>query len=361
MYLCNVNCVKQLATMILSDFKYKELNGWQLTGLLLNDLNLVVGYNATGKTKTINALSNVIRFIKGELNDIAPSFCCSMTFKNSGLLKFSFEVKEGKVVSETLEKDGYSLIQRTENNAFIKGEAINPPNTKLILQIRRDTIKYPEFEEIIQWAEFTFIFVFSNVTNSPNSLSPYLVSKEPILSAMFEAIPDDKKQLLIDNIRSLDYPIDNIQVLKAENGHKMLYLNESGIDTPLIPFDLSNGMFRVFCVLLYMTYCTIQAKARCLVIDDMGEGLDYKRSEKLGKILFDYCHQNGIQLIVTSNDSFLMNVVDLEYLIILQRKGNIVNCLNSVTDHELFKKFARTGLNNFDMLSSNFIANNLRG
>ena len=344
-----------LAIMILSNFTYKNLDGWQLDELLLGSLNLIVGFNATGKTKTINAISNVIRFIKGEQNDIANSFCCSLTFKNSGVLKYSFEVRNGKVTNEALTKDKVQLIQRNGNQSFIKDSAINPPDTKLILQVRRDTIKYPEFEEIIQWAEYTFVFIFSNITNSPNSLSPYIVSKEPKIPTMFEDITDTQKQSLIRNMCLLGYPIDDIKVIDAETGAKMLYIYESGINTPLTPFDLSNGMFRVFCVLLYMTYCSSLTKARCLIIDDMGEGLDYIRSEKLGKIMFDYCLQNNIQLIVTSNDSFLMNAVDLQYLTILDRNKNKVTSLNNLNNKELFKKFARTGLNNFDMLTSNFV------
>lgn len=347
--------------MILSNFKYKELDGWQLNELSLGELNLVVGLNSTGKTKTINAVSNVIRLIKGEQTEMVKGFSCDMSFQNSGCLEYSFEVKENKIISEVLKKDGECIINRSENQTIIRDEEINPPDSKLILQVRRDTKKYPEFEEIIQWAEYTFVFIFSNITNSPNSLSPYGISNEPKITVMYEKISEKQKQSLLTAMQSLDYPIDSIKESKTETGGKMLYIYESGINIPLTPFDLSNGMFRVFCTLLYMAYCSTLTNARCLIIDDMGEGLDYKRSEKLGKILFDYCYLNDIQLIVTSNDSFLMNVVDLDYLTILQRNGNCVYSLNSVTDHELFKKFARTGLNNFDMLSSNFIANNTRG
>ena len=119
-------------------------------------------------------------------------------------------------------------------------------------------------------------------------------------------------------------------------------------------------MFRVFCVLLYMIYSSTLADARCLMIDDMGEGLDYRRSTKLGKIVFDYCKKNSIQLIVTSNDSFLMDSVPLDLWNILQRNGRTVTSLNSQTHQELFTKFARTGLSNFDILSSNFITNHLQ-
>jgi hypothetical protein len=140
----------------------------------------------------------------------------------------------------------------------------------------------------------------------------------------------------------------------------MLHIYEKGIGTPLTPFELSNGMFRVFCVLLYMLYCSALADARCLIIDDMGEGLDYMRSTRLGKIMFSYCEENHIQLLATSNDSFLMDAVDLQYWNILQRKGGRVYSLNNKNSKELFERFVRTGLSNFDILSSNFLANNTK-
>ena len=161
-------------------------------------------------------------------------------------------------------------------------------------------------------------------------------------------------------MQELGYEINRIEEFKRENGTKMLHIHESGIDVSMTPFDLSNGMFRVFCVLLYLFYCSTQADAHCLIIDDLGEGLDYMRSTKLGKIVFDYCSEHKIQLIVTSNDSFLMDAVDLQYWNILQRKGGRVYSLNNKNSKELFERFVRTGLSNFDILSSNFIANNTK-
>jgi len=116
----------------------------------------------------------------------------------------------------------------------------------------------------------------------------------------------------------------------------------------------------VLCVLLYMIYSASLSDTRCLIVDDMGEGLDFKRSAKLGKTMFEYCNNNHIQLIVTSNDSFLMDTVDLEYWNILRREGNHVVSLSHKSHPSLFEGFSRTGLGNFDLLSSNFINNHLR-
>lgn len=74
--------------------------------------------------------------------------------------------------------------------------------------------------------------------------------------------------------------------------------------------------------------------------------------------MYDFCEKNHIQLIATSNDSFLMDAVDLQCWNILQREGNRVYSISALNSPALFEKFRRTGLSNFDILSSNFLVNN---
>lgn len=344
--------------MFLSDFTYKQASGWQLDSLSLKRQNLVVGLNAVGKSRTIRAIGHVVRFIKGETDAFVEDFSCTLVFENGVKLEYSFDILDGEIYAEVLRKNGNVLVSRERFSAKMYGETISPPSNKLVIQVRRDTIRFPEIEEIIQWAEHTSTFVFSNITTSPNSLSPYAISAEPLLPVMFNRISESQREMMVTYMRDMKYQIDRIEAFEQENGVKMLHVFEKGVDFPMTPFDLSNGMFRVFCILIYMLYSSTLSEARCLMIDDLGEGLDYMRSIKLGKVIFDYCSNHDIQLIVTSNDSFLMDTIDLRYWNILQRKGNHVLGLNAESHPVLFEKFARTGLSNFDLLSSNFIINN---
>jgi len=346
--------------MLLSEFTYKQAAGWRLEELSLNHQNLIVGLNSVGKSRTVSALGQVARFIRGEADANMDDIGCSLLLENGCRLEYSFEVAGGDIQTEILRKDGRLLIMRERSSATTYDEMVSPPAGKLLIQVRRDTLRYPEIEEIITWAEHTTMFVFSNITTSPNSLSPYTISKEPLLPVMYGKISEEKQKQLLAFMQELGYEIDRIEEYQQENGSKMLHIYEKGIGTPLTPFELSNGMFRVFCVLLYMLYCSALADARCLIIDDMGEGLDYMRSTRLGKIMFSYCEENHIQLLATSNDSFLMDAVDLQYWNILQRKGGRVYSLNNKNSKELFERFVRTGLSNFDILSSNFLANNTK-
>ena len=344
--------------MILTKFSYKQASGWRLEELSLNHQNLIVGLNSVGKSRTVSAIGHVASFIKGDM-DAFGDFSCSLLLENGNQLEYSFDVVGGQVSAEVLRKNGVPLILRERYSTKMYDDTtVSPPDNKLLIQIRRDTRKYPEIEEIVQWAENTSLFVFSNITTAPNSLSPYAISDEPRLPVMFNKISENQRGLLISYMRDLGYKIKNIEEYESPSGAKSLHIYESGVKMPLRPFDLSNGMFRVLCVMLYMIYSSTLSEARCLVIDDMGEGLDYMRSTKLGKIMYDYCEENHIQLIATSNDSFLMDAVDLQHWNILQREGNRVYCINMLNNPALFEKFQRTGLSNFDILSSNFLANN---
>ena len=344
--------------MILSRFSYKNASGWTLEDLSLNHQNLIVGLNSVGKSRTVSAIGHVASFIKGDV-DATDDFSCSLILENGYRLEYSFDVSGGQVLAENLKKNDNLLIQRKDFSAKMYNDLVSPPESKLLIQVRRDTKLYPEIEEIIQWAEHTSLFVFSNITTAPNSLSPYAISDEPLLPVMFNKISDEQKELLITYMCDLGYKINGIEGYEGLNGAKSLLIYESGLKMPLRPFDLSNGMFRVFCVLLYMIYSSTLSDTKCLIIDDMGEGLDYRRSKKLGTIMYEYCRKNHVQLIATSNDSFLMDAVDLQHWNILQREDNRVYSINMSNSPALFKKFQRTGLSNFDILSSNFIANNI--
>jgi hypothetical protein len=92
-----------------------------------------------------------------------------------------------------------------------------------------------------------------------------------------------------------------------------------------------------------------------VIIDDLCEGLDYERATKLGELVFNICRDTEIQLIATSNDSFLMDAIDIKYWNILQRTGSIVTALNIKNSEEKFRKFKFTGLSNFDFFSSDYL------
>ena len=94
-------------------------------------------------------------------------------------------------------------------------------------------------------------------------------------------------------------------------------------------------MFRTIYIIAFLLYFKRNklGQPAMLLVDDLCEGLDYNRSTKLGKLCFNMCQQLGIQLMASSNDSFLMDVVDLKYWNILRRVGNKVEIINSYLNY----------------------------
>jgi predicted site-specific integrase-resolvase len=117
-------------------------------------------------------------------------------------------------------------------------------------------------------------------------------------------------------------------------------------------------MFRALSLIIQITYLEFKQKEQItILIDDIGEGLDFERANNLIKYLIKIAEKqkNNIQLIMTTNDRLVMNSVALEYWIILGKdnQGNI-DFYNYSNNKITFDKFKRIGLSNFDFFTSKY-------
>jgi len=342
--------------MLIKSFEYDSYI-WTLDTIYLNLLNLIVGENAVGKSKSLKALVEVAKFIKGSFStDLNIVHKCRIVFQDSNgkELIYSYHGSIEEILEESLIFDGDVVISRNQHQSKIKKDFVNPPKNKLVIQSQRDTNKYPEFELVMSWAEHTRGFSFSDLSSSKPYNIPSMFSDEMDFSELFMKLDEGKRKFVKDKMCELGYKVKAIDPQKIDK-FNFVTLKEEDVSVPLFSSSMSNGMLRVFYIFTYMAYIADAEGAKTFLVDDLGEGLDYSRSSKLSKIMFNYCKENDIQLIVTSNDSFLMNAIDLSNWIILRRKGNKVTTYCQITHPEMFNKFRRMGLNNFDMLSTDFM------
>lgn len=348
--------------MKITSFEFSDYN-WTLDKVYFSDQSLIVGRNAVGKSKTLASLILFAKFLRGEVNNATPNHWCKAEFliENNITLYYTYAYKEGSIEQETLVEGDKSIIKRNKDHAVIGDTTVNPPTNKLCIQIQRDTTKNPEFEAIMQWAEQLRGFSFSDLSTRKSYLIPSMFNENIDFCDMYEQIDKvvDKKDFVLNKMREMDYQIESIEPVTISDKFNIVFLRENGVNTPLFSATLSNGMLRVFYIFSYIAFISLEKGAKTLLIDDLGEGLDFSRSKKLSKILFDYSSEHDIQLIVTSNDNFLMNAVSLDHWVILQRNHEITSAVSEETHPELFKKFRRMGLNNFDLLSTDFIFKNL--
>ena len=158
--------------------------------------------------------------------------------------------------------------------------------------------------------------------------------------------PDEMKKVLA-TAKELGYSIASIKTIEATKDVRLVQLKERSISNEMVDMQLSSGMLRTLYLLCFVSVIKHNKKLSMLLIDDMGEGLDYRRSIDLGKVIFEDCQQSGLQLVVSSNDAFLMDVVDISNWQILRRKGNKVSSINQAMNPDMFRKFRMTGLSNF--------------
>jgi hypothetical protein len=346
------------------------INPIKIEPVEIGDLNLLVGRNASGKTTLTDRLSNF-----ADLFTKSPALFLgkwNMEWKLSENTTYSYcyqlnFIKEKIIVEEYLKENDNILIERTLNKCRIYSnewkdfEEINPPTDKLILHVRRDEKHYPYLEEIVKWAEGVHSFKFGHIHAPdfiPNALDkkslPNIKDKDfnKILGDLDESI----KGKIISDFNLLGYNVEILKI-KKEGEQNILFIKEEGLQYEIRYSNLSQGMFRSLSLLIFIQYLIEKEHSQLIIIDDLCEGLDYDRATRLGKIIFDRMKEKDIQFVATSNDSFLMNVVDIEHWNIIHREGSTIKSYNYKNSKDKFEQFKMTGLNNFDLFASNFLQN----
>ena len=111
------------------------------------------------------------------------------------------------------------------------------------------------------------------------------------------------------------------------------------------------GMYRALALLINLNFTVKSGQPASVIVDDIGEGLDFERSMALIKLLIKKCKRKNIQLLMATNDRFVMNEVELRYWHVVHRTGNHVKILDYQNSKKRFDDFKFLGLSNFDFFS----------
>lgn len=348
--------------MILRSFSFSTKD-WSLENLTLGKANLIVGKNSSGKSKALHALGRVVALLTqktsvGDSEDLAARL---VLVDQEDTIDFSIIVKDHRVAHEALMLNGVYIVERTAGEASISGETVSPPDDMLLMHVRRDVRKYPVLEKIIKWSEKAVIRSFTDQIS---------LSREELYD-IISGFTAEQKTHLLEMANGVGFPLTMFDTFEnAVNDEfprnpthpktnftklKLVLVKEKGIDTVLFLDDLSSGMYRTLMLLVLIEQLAGLDNAALIAIDDLGEGLDYSRATKVGRLLFDVCEAHDIQLIATSNEEFMMNIVDISKWNILVREGTVVRSITSDVCPEEFEEFRFSGLSNFDFFTSDFL------
>ncbi|RLD71929.1 MAG: hypothetical protein DRI98_03735 [Bacteroidetes bacterium] len=372
--------------MHLRKFSFRENAGqnieWLIDNVSLGETNLVVGKNSSGKTRTLNALSDLVNMIRGKGTSASGPVSYELLFRNSEeILKYELAYDQETIKNERLYVGEELVLERGEGgNGKIKYEStpgsifleFEIPHDQLACYAKRDRLQHPFIELIYGWAISLRRFDFSgDLGKSRYALKSSFEAREvdwtdttsslvPAITVAEEEYPQFQ-ELVLKDMRQIGYDLKEFGVIHfserfsgSSQDRYAVYTTETGLEKQVTQRDMSQGMFRAFSVLVQVNYYILSGHKGFVIIDDIGEGLDFSRAKQLVQVLISKATEARIQLIMSTNDSFIMNAVDIEHWAVIMREGNKISLYNYENSKEIFEEFKFTGLNNFDFLASEF-------
>ncbi|MCY7363073.1 MAG: ATP-binding protein, partial [Ignavibacteria bacterium] len=159
---------------------------------------------------------------------------------------------------------------------------------------------------------------------------------------------------ILEDMKAISYDLQTIEVSPLKKFPVPAYglnVQERDLESITDQTEMSQGMFRALSLLVQLNYSLLSKTPSCILIDDIGEGLDYDRSNSLIELIIEKIKDSSVQVIMTTNDRFVMNKVPLKYWSVIQRMPKKSLFYNYQNSKSTFEEFQRTGLNNFDFLS----------
>jgi AAA15 family ATPase/GTPase len=368
--------------MILKALKYKSIwtGEWSIISGTTNDdfvsfenINLIVGRNASGKTRLIDAIRGISDLFDDRLRTGVIRFKVDffeVIFQDKkDEIKYNLTFNDKKdITSEILTINDVTKLDRKNKKLFYEklGENLDFEADSDSLAIsRRDKLQQPFFESLHNWGKYLahFIFggtmgkdIFETIEDSDNAKSIHFKNSNNI-GLLYNSILDEFKpvfeQMVINDMERIEYHIKSIQLEKYAN-HVFISVQENDLNFETDFENMSQGMARAFSLIVQLNYSLMAKIPSCILIDDIGEGLDYDRSKKLIELIIEKAEGSNIQVFMTTNDRFVMNSVPLKYWSVIHREGNKSVFYNYQNSKQTFDDFAFTGLNNFDFFATEF-------
>jgi len=382
--------------MRLESLTYSEHNNdpryWELDELILADVNLVVGMNASGKTRTLNVIGGLASLLSGKRKEVFESadYCARFTGhpnRTTGRMEYLLDIEGGRVIEETLTIDEEQYLRRTKTGRgkiWAEKEqqyiAFKVPETRIAAAAKRDELQHPFLDHLCGWAE-SVVHVRCGTRMGKDKF--VVVGKGPSIKGKFGSDVKNPVATFLSgcnrfgrrafktpvkrDMRAIGFPISSISVappvsisLSTTVGEAVLLnVREIDLKCETDQHSMSDGMFRALALLIQVNYAIMENPSSCILIDDIGEGLDYERANSLVNVIRAKASSHPVQVIMASNNRFVINGVPIKEWQVAERKGPRVHFYNYCNSRDVFEEFEYTGLSNYDFFRSGFFAEGL--
>jgi len=374
--------------MQLESITYAQFEGepeeWSIKDFTFGNINLIVGKNATGKSRTLSVIRGLGNLVSGDVKLQYKSGNYKVIFDKDGeKLTYLLKYEKSKVIEEKLTIDSTTKLDRGPTGEGticavkenLRNMEFQVAPSELACVNRRDSVQHPFFEDLHKWGKNLRHYAFGQKMGSDCFAVLKKDKEEEELN-----LKESNRVVAIFNKGQKKYPetfIDNVKTDMAKIGFNLDYITvgaptsmtvqnlleppqgilvkESDLKGTTDQNSISQGMFRALSLVIQLNYSLLASIPSCILIDDIGEGLDYERASALIKLLIDKAKKSSVQLIMSTNDRFVMNNVHLEYWSIMRRFPNESKIYNYINSRKQFDGFELTGLNNFDFFTSDFV------
>lgn len=377
--------------MILKAIKFCRFKGtkheWSIEGKPIDaifnqwatftDINLIVGMNATGKSKTLMAILQIADLLAGNVklsNLVYDTSTYHLEFDDEGQkIDYYLDFKDKKVVQETLSIDGVEKLNRKESRLYYEQVGFLSfqieDNISAISQVNNK--QQPFFVSLNNWAKNLNFYRFGKemgrggfikdaeavrVDDEVNLKDEGNVPQVFVLGKLkFQKKFED---IIIQDMNNIGYKISTIDTKKFKHipsNSLGISVKEADLDDITDQREMSQGMFRALSLLIQLNYSLLSEIPSCILIDDIGEGLDFDRSKSLIDLIIEKVKDSSsVQVIMTTNDRFVMNKIPLEYWSVIHRVPKKSLFYNYRNSRETFEEYKYSGLSNFDFLATEF-------
>jgi len=200
--LLTIFATKEIKIMKLDQFEYisnrGEPNEWRIDGCQLGNINLIVGKNASGKSKIVRVIYLLSELLcdGGKLgNRPTRKYEWHLLFDKDSerQTEYFITIENGYITQEKLKIGEKIFLQRDKTGEgriyakeLDKDIRFQTPTTELAVVKRRDTIQHPFLEDIYKWSSSLRFYEFGT------QLGKDTLAKLPPTTELLKAKTDTK-------------------------------------------------------------------------------------------------------------------------------------------------------------------------
>ncbi|MBD2177137.1 ATP-binding protein [Pseudanabaena sp. FACHB-1998] len=367
----------------------RPINGQFGQWLELNNVNLITGRNASGKSRTIFAIRHIADLFSGDV-DLSRLHALGygtaeyqLTFNSdeNNLIEYFLNFENGEIIQEQLIENREEKLNRTKGKLWYEGlgDYLDFEVDRDVLAIsKRDKKQHPFFEKLHSWGDRLNFYRFGGQLGKNallKDINAVTLSNEKVdlkdgdeVTGIFvkakKQFPESFVAAIIKDMNYIAYHLNSVDVIPLKNFPVTAYglaAYEMDLNHQTDQQEMSQGMFRALSLLIQLNYAILTREPSCILIDDIGEGLDFERSQYLIELILDKFKNSSVQVIMTTNDRVVMNKIPLEYWQAIERVPNKSLFYNYQNARDIFDDYRHSGLSNFDFLKTGFYITGFEG